>query len=65
MSKQNMERALRRELENINDKIDAKIIRGLSYVQESRRHKFIVNSLNNIKKTRVSSNWFGKTFIFG
>ena len=65
MSKQNMERVLRGELENINDKIDAKIIKGLSYVQESRRHKFIVNSLNNLKKTRVASNWFGKTFIFG
>ena len=60
MSKQNLERVLRKELEVINDVIDQKIIKGLSYTREARRHKFILNNLENIRRAR--SNWMARSF---
>lgn len=71
MSKQNFEKALRKELAVLNDKIDEKIIRGLSYSVEARRHKFILSQLASLKKaSRSGSGWFMRslstmsTFIF-
>ena len=63
MSKQNLEKALRRELEVINDIIDQKIIKGLSYGREARRHKFLLSSIANLRRaTRTHSGWFSKSF---
>ena len=63
MSKQNLEKALRRELEAINEQIDQKIVKGLSYVREARRHKSLLSSIENIRRqSRVSSRWFTKSF---
>ncbi|MEQ1561148.1 MAG: hypothetical protein ABL899_00330 [Nitrospira sp.] len=61
MSKYNLEKSLRRELVTLNDVIDHKIIRGLSYAKEARRHKFILSSLSNIRRTK-SSNWMIRSF---
>ena len=62
MSKQNLEKTLRKELDVLNDQIDQKIIKGISYVKESRRHKFILQSLQNIQRSqRSNSGWFNKT----
>jgi hypothetical protein len=61
MSNRILEKRLRRELEALNDQIDEKIIRGLSYVREARRHKFIVNSLANLRRSsNIGFGWFGK-----
>lgn len=54
MSKQQLEKALRRELTLLNKQIDEKIIRGLSYTREARRHKYIVSSLDSIRRSRQS-----------
>lgn len=62
MSKQNLEKVLRRELEVLNDVIDHKIIRGLSYAKEARRHKFILNNLSDIRRAQTGSGWFGRSF---
>ncbi len=62
MSKQNFEKSLKKELRVINEIIDMKIIRGLSYANEAKRHKFILSSLANIK--RANSNWMVRTFNF-
>jgi hypothetical protein len=62
MSKQNLERELMRELAVINDVIDKKIIRGVSYAREARRHKFILNNLSSIRRSQ-SSSWFGSFSI--
>ncbi|MCX6701837.1 MAG: hypothetical protein NTX96_01415 [Candidatus Zambryskibacteria bacterium] len=63
MSKQNLEKVLRRELEVLNDQIDEKIIRGLSYAREAKRHKFILSSLANIhRESRSDSGWLVKSF---
>lgn len=63
MSKQNLEKALRRELDLLNNQIDEKIIRGLSYAREAKRHKFIISTLANIKRSQ-SSNWLARSFSF-
>ena len=62
MSKQNFERSLRKELKVLNEIIDMKIVRGLSYATEARRHKFVLASLANIKRSK--SNWMVRTFNF-
>jgi len=63
MSKQNLEKILKGELEILNDVIDQKIIRGLSYNREAKRHKFILSRLVEIRKeSRSTSNWFGRAF---
>lgn len=62
MGKYNLERRLRRELRVINEQIDDKIIRGLSYAREAKRHKFIVSTLNRIRSTERS--WFERSLSF-
>lgn len=60
MSKQNFEKSLKKELKVLNEIIDMKIVRGLSYSNEAKRHKFILNSLANIKRTK--SSWMLRSF---
>lgn len=63
MSKQNLEKILRRELEALNDQIDEKIIKGLSYAREAKRHKFLLSSLASVRReVRSSSGWLTRTF---
>lgn len=42
MSKFKKAIVIKKEIDKLNDKIDMKIIKGLSYREESRRHKFLV-----------------------
>ncbi|MEQ1500215.1 MAG: hypothetical protein ABL917_02460 [Parcubacteria group bacterium] len=60
MSKQNLERELKRELGVLNEVIDGKIIRGQSYAKEARRHKFVLSSLSNLRRART--NWMTRSF---
>ena len=60
MSKQNFEKSLKKELRVLNEIIDMKIVRGLSYSQESKRHKFILASLSNMRRT--NSGWMLRSF---
>ena len=63
MSKQNLEKTLRRELEVLNDVIDQKIIKGLSYTREARRHKFLLSNIASLRRaSRMQSGWFSKSF---
>lgn len=65
MSKQNFEKVLRRELASLNDRIDEKIMRGLSYSVEARRHKMILSQLASIRRaSRSGSGWFLKSLSF-
>lgn len=45
MSKQAFEKEIRKELDRLNRRIDEKIIRGLSYAAEARRHKQLIARL--------------------
>ena len=41
MSKHQAIRIIRSEIDRLNAEIDLKIIRGMSYTREARRHKFL------------------------
>jgi hypothetical protein len=63
MSKQNLEKTLRQELEALNDVIDCKIIKGLPYAREARRHKFLLSSISRLHRaSRLQSGWFSRSF---
>lgn len=64
MSKQTFIRAIRMELDKLNQDIDLKIIKGLSYKRESMRHRTLTAELRKITR---QSGFFGRlasTFIF-
>ena len=62
MSKNKLEKALRRELEILNESIDHKIVRGLSYTKEAKRHKFLLLSLADLRRERQRFNWLARSF---
>jgi hypothetical protein len=62
MSIKNLEKTLLKELDVLNEVIDRKIIKGLSYKKESIRHKFILRTLKNIKETSKKSFGFFNMF---
>ncbi len=62
MSKYNLEKSLRKELSQLNDIIDEKILRGYSYAREAKRHKFILSRIQEIKrKSKSGTNWLSRT----
>ncbi len=62
MSKRKLEKTVLHELRALNDTIDEKIIKGLSYSRESRRHKFLLSSLSQLRKADSRGSWFGRSF---
>lgn len=60
-----LKKRIRRELENLNDKIDAKIVRGRSYAREARRHKELLAELYNLNR-QTNRSFFGlvSSFLF-
>lgn len=59
MSHDTLRKTIERELQKLNDEIDVKIVKGLSYVKESRRHKFMLKRLNELGR---ASGLFQKSF---
>ncbi|HVU06730.1 MAG TPA: hypothetical protein VHE10_03015 [Candidatus Paceibacterota bacterium] len=51
MSKYELRKTIKRELKDLNWKIDMKIVRGLPYRTEARRHKFLIMQLNRLSKS--------------
>lgn len=53
-----LEKKIREELKKLNDIIDVKILKGMSYRKEALRHRFLLAQLSELHKfTRISSNW--------
>ena len=48
MSKYQIAKSLRKEIKKINRVIDMKIIAGMPYYNESRRHKFLTSQLKHL-----------------
>ena len=46
MSKQKLSKIIKRELAALNETIDWKIVKGLSYQSEARRHKMLLRQLS-------------------
>ena len=62
MSKQQVERSVRAELELLNEIIDQKIIKGISYVREARRHKILISQIARLRQSHFfHRNWFEKS----
>lgn len=49
------------ELSRLNREIDLKIIRGLSYIRESKRHQFLKSQLSQLKP---QTSWFVRPLSF-
>ena len=45
MNRGDLIKAIQIELEELNKKIDLKVIKGRSYKKESKRHKFLISQL--------------------
>ncbi len=58
MSKREILKSVQKEIESINRRIDERIVRGLSYGFEARRHKTLLSQLNKLRKD--SSGIFGR-----
>lgn len=52
MSKNQMVGAIEREIKALNWRIDVKIVQGLSYAKEARRHKMLVRQLSMLAPRR-------------
>jgi hypothetical protein len=70
MSKYRLSKIIQAEINKLNEVIDLKIIRGLPYKQEARRHKFLLNQLHHLQRTETFRaapprvRWFEKTLSF-
>lgn len=51
---------IRREIEALNRDIDLRIIKGLPYAREARRHTFLRNQLKRLAPRRES--WLFRSF---
>jgi hypothetical protein len=58
MSKHQTIKAIRTELERLNQEIDLRIIRGVSYAAQARRHKLLKSQLARLSPG--TSSWFGR-----
>ena len=64
MSKKTLMRTISEELEYINQKIDMKVIKGISYKAEARRHKLLVSMLQDVKRMPEAVNQGHSIFSF-
>jgi hypothetical protein len=62
MSKHQAIKTIRSEIAKLNQEIDLRIIKGVSYRREALRHKFLSAQLARLIPRR--SNWFGKSLSF-
>ncbi|MDB5238792.1 MAG: hypothetical protein JWO00_127 [Candidatus Parcubacteria bacterium] len=62
MSKHQIVKSLRSEVKKINYVIDQKIIQGVPYSREARRHKFLISQLNRLAPQR--SSWLSRSMSF-
>jgi hypothetical protein len=62
MSKFILEKKIKSELGRINDIIDVKIVKGMSYRREALRHRFLLNRLVDLHRvSKFHSNWFQRS----
>lgn len=57
MSKSQIKTAIEVELKKLNETIDMKILRGISYRQEARRHKALLAQAERLRGPWFSKNW--------
>ena len=60
MSRYELKKTVQRQLRELNWRIDMKIVQGLSYRQEAKRHKILLRQLEHIRRSEVGI--FGRIF---
>ncbi len=53
MTRENFTKSAQKEIESLNQLIDMKIIKGLSYKKEAKRHKFLLSKIGNTAKIQA------------
>jgi hypothetical protein len=62
MSKITLEKTIREEIHQINDIIDVKILKGLSYKREALRHRFLLSRLYDLHRLpKFNSSWIKRS----
>lgn len=64
MSKGKLINTISRELKDINEVIDWKIIKGLPYKREAKRHKLLLSMLGGATQSSDISIWRFTSFLF-
>ncbi len=59
MDKRSLRKAIEQEIIRLNQEIDLRIIRGLSYDRQSRRHRFLTTQLR-ILSLREDGSWISR-----
>ncbi len=59
MSKYQTIRTIRAEIDKINQEIDLRIIKGVSYRKEALRHKFLMRQLGRLSPSGFK--WFSRS----
>ncbi len=62
MSNRTLGMKIELELLKLNTQIDMKIIKGLPYKNEARRHKFLTKQLRELQS--VTSSWLAESLSF-
>lgn len=62
MSKMKIATKVRKEIKKLNREIDLKIIKGLPYKAEARRHRFLISQFYGFYES-YKTNWFKKTIF--
>ena len=62
MSKHQALRTIRSEVERLNQEIDLRIIKGISYARQAKRHKMLMNQLAQLSSSGHS--WFSRSMNF-
>lgn len=58
MTREHFTKKAEEEINSLNEVIDMKIIKGISYQKEAKRHKFLLSKIGNT--TRTQAYLFGK-----
>jgi hypothetical protein len=65
MSREKLVKTLNSEIREINEIIDMKVIRGVSYRTEAKRHKLLVRMLQDVnRRIQSRSAWSFASFLF-
>ncbi len=65
MSKERLITTISREIETLNEQIDFKVIKGISYKTEAKRHKLLVSMLSDVgRRTAAVSRGSFFSFMF-
>jgi hypothetical protein len=62
MSKHQAIKMIRLEIERLNQEIDLRIIKGVSYAREAKRHRFLQSQLQRLAPRR--EHWLGRSLSF-